>query len=397
MIVKLIIANLRYKSLSTFLSWILLLFGVAIISLLWTLQRQLQNKFDSELQDIDLVVGAKGSPLQLVLSAVYHVDAPTGNINEEEVNRISHNPMIAWSIPLAYGDNFKGYGIVGTTEKYVANEKGHLAEGRIFREPMEAVIGSNVKASEGLEIGDTFIGTHGQDQHGHQHKGHPYKVVGILQPAGTVADNLILTDIATVRLIHEHHDENDKDDDEEMRVRNEITAVLIKFRSPMGMMTFPRTVNQTTSMQAAVPSLEINRLMGLMGIGIDTLQYIALAIMVMAGLSVFISLFNRLKERKYELALLRSLGYSRLQLFLIVISEAMLLSVAGFLSGIAVSRLGVFLLNKNATTTFRFHISGISREEVVLFAITLLMGIMASLIPALTIYWLNISKILADE
>ncbi|WPQ62674.1 FtsX-like permease family protein [Chitinophaga sancti] len=397
MIIKLIFANLRYKWLSTLLSWILLLFGVAIISLLWTLQQQLEHKFDNELKNIDLVVGAKGSPLQLVLSAVYHVDAPTGNINEIEAARLTHNPMIEWSIPLAYGDNYKGYSIVGTTLKYIINENGRLANGRIFQEPMEAVIGSNVKASEGLEIGSTFLGTHGQDEHGHQHKGLPYKVVGILKPAGTMADNLILTDIATVRLIHEHHDIDDKDEDEGKQVETEITALLIKFRSPMGMMTFPRTINQTTNMQAAVPTLEINRLMGLIGIGIDTLQYVALAIMMMAGLSVFISLLNRLKERKYELALLRSLGYSRLQLFLIVISEAMLLSFAGFLSGVAVSRLGLILLNYQSNTNFKFYISVISKGEIILLGITLLIGLVASLIPALTIYWLNISKILSDE
>lgn len=382
---KLIIRNILYKPLSTVLSWILLLFGVAIISLLLVIQQQLEQKFKNDLQDVDLVIGAKGSPLQLVLSAIYHVDAPTGNISEKEVNKIIHNPMIRQTIPLAYGDNYKGFTILGTDSTYIKN--AHFAKGRLFHQSMEAVLGSNVAAN--MDIDSTFIGTHGQGVHGHQHKGHYYKVVGILQPTGTVIDNLVITDIATIREIHEHKDD---DDDEQ---EGQITAVLVKFRSPMGLMILPRMINETTNMQAASPVLEINRLMGLMGIGVTTLQYIALAIMIIAGLSVFISLFNRLNERKYEMALLRSLGYSRQRLFMIIMAEGLILSVAGFISGIVVSRIGLILLNNEYHFSLQaFHIL---REEMVLFAVTIGIGIIASIFPALSIFRLNISKTLADD
>ncbi|SFD45598.1 putative ABC transport system permease protein [Chitinophaga sp. CF118] len=393
MTLKLIIRNILYKPLSTVLSWILLLFGVAIISLLLVVQQQLEQKFSNDLQDVDLIIGAKGSPLQLVLSAIYHVDAPTGNISENEVNRIIHNPLIQQSIPLAYGDNFRGYCILGTDSSYI--KKAQFARGKLFHQSMEAVLGSNVAATNNMDVGSTFIGTHGQGIHGHQHKGHYYKVVGILRPTGTVIDNLVITNIATIREIHEHHDDGDVDDHNE----KQITAVLVKFRSPMGLMILPRMINETTNMQAASPVLEINRLVGLMGIGVITLQYIAIAIMIMAGLSVFISLFNRLHERKYEMALLRSLGYSRFRLFSIIMAEGLLLSVVGFISGIVVSRIGLLLLNNYASAEYHFNLQAFSflNGEIVLLVVTLGIGIIASVFPALSVFKLNISKTLADE
>lgn len=400
MTLRLIIRNLLYKPLSTILSWILLLVGVAIISLLLIVQQQLEQKFDKDLQDVDMVIGAKGSPLQLVLSAIYHVDAPTGNVSESEVNRITASPLIEQTIPLAYGDNYKGYTILGTDTSYISKEKATLLKGRLFNKSMEAVVGSNVASAGHLGLDSTFLGIHGQGIHGHQHKGHYYKVVGILQPTGAVIDNLVITNIATIREIHEHHDADDHDDDDdEKKDGAQITAALIKFRSPMGLMVLPRIINETTNMQAAAPVLEINRLVGLMGIGVTTLQYIAVAIIVMAGLSVFISLFNRLNERRYEMALLRSMGYSRSRLFMIIIAEGLLLALVGFISGILLSRLGVLLLGGYASGEYHinFRIIRLLPGEWILAGITIGIGVLAALFPALSVYRLNISKTLADE
>jgi len=404
MIFKLIIRNLLYKPLSTILSLILLLFGVAIISLLLTVQQQLERKFNTDLKDIDLVIGAKGSPLQLVLSAIFHADVPTGNIAEEEVNRIVHNPMIEQAIPLAYGDSYKGFTILGTDSDYVTKYNAVLKKGRLFNQPMEALLGANVAAAAHKDIDSTFFGTHGQSEKGHQHKDHLYKVVGVLQPTGSVIDNLVITNVETVREIHEHHHDEDtgakaNDEDEKENHKKEITAVLIKFRSPMGLMILPQMINETTNMQAASPTLEINRLLNLMGIGILTLQYIAAAIMIMAGLSVFISLFNRLNERRYEMALLRSYGYSRWQLFIIILSEGLILAVTGFICGIIISRLGLWMLNNYSSTEYHVQLQSLhfQPQEMWLLVISICIGLIASLFPAIKVFTLNISKTLANE
>jgi putative ABC transport system permease protein len=150
-------------------------------------------------------------------------------------------------------------------------------------------------------------------------------------------------------------------------------------------------------MQAAVPTLEINRLVNLMGIGISTLQGIALAIMLIAGLSVFVSLYNRLKERKFEHALMRSMGTSRRVIFWLLLSEGLFLSILGFAAGIALCRVGLSLLNNLTAEDFHFQFGyGWVKEEGWLLGITLLIGIFAAIIPAVKAYRLNIAKTLSD-
>lgn len=408
MIVKIIIRNLLFKPSGTILSIILLMFGVGIISLLLNVYDQAQDKFDNDLKDIDLVIGAKGSPLQLVLSAVYHVDAPTGNILRTDAEKIIHDPMVEQAIPLAYGDSYKTFPIVGTDSNYLRLYEAAFKEGRIFTVPLEAVIGSQVAASSGLKPGDTFLGTHGMGAKGHVHKEFQYKVVGILEPSNTVLDNMVVTDVATVWKIHHHHHSPEEEKEEAAaggreedttKPEDELTAVLLKFRSPIALLTIPRIINETTNMQAASPALEINRLFNLLGIGITTMEWVAMAIMVLSGLSVFISLYSRLQERKYELALARSMGSSRLRLFGIIVTEGLFLSLAGFLAGIIMSRIGLFVLGKYAGGNYHmtFYRTMFTKEEGGLFLITLAIGLLASVIPAGKAFRLDISKTLAND
>jgi putative ABC transport system permease protein len=413
MMLKIIYRNLVHKPLNALLSLILLMLSVAIISLLLVAGKQVNEKLDKDLQDIDMVVGAKGSPLQLVLSAIYHVDAPTGNISKAEADKLARNPMIEKAIPMAYGDSYKGYRILGTNADYITLYNAVLKEGKLFEQSMEVVIGAGVAKRTGLAVGDQFNGTHGEDVRGQVHEEVDYRVVGVLETSGTVIDQLLITNVASVWHIHDEahgpekddhteaaHDSEGHDHDEAAptgEVDKQITAMLIKFRSPMAIMMLPRTINEQTSMQAAIPTLEINRLVNLMGIGITTLQGIALAIMLIAGLSVFVSLYNRLKERKFEHALMRSMGTSRGKIFLLLLAEGLLLAVIGFIAGIALCRVGLVMLNRVAATDFRFSFNyNWVPQEWWLFGITLFIGIFAAAIPAVKGYRLNIAKTLSD-
>jgi len=413
MMLKIIYRNLVYKPLNALLSLILLMLSVAIISLLLVAGKQVSEKLDNDLEGIDMVVGAKGSPLQLVLSAVYHVDAPTGNISKAEADKLTKNPLIESAIPLSYGDSYKGYRILGTTPQYLELYKAVLEQGKMYAGTMEVVAGSKVALRLGLKPGDTFLSTHGEDAKGQVHEQTAYKITGVLKPAGAVVDQLLLTSTESIWDIHgESHElktvpphvegeaidhDNHNDHDTVPEAEKQITALLIKFRSPMGIMMLPRMINENSTMQAAIPTLEINRLVNLMGIGISTLQGIALAIMLIAGLSVFVSLYNRLKERKFEHALMRSMGTSRGVIFLLLMAEGLFLALVGFVAGIGLCRIGLSLLNKMAAEDFHFQFGyGWVKEEGWLFGITLLIGIFAAIIPAVKAYRLNIAKTLSD-
>lgn len=404
MLWKIALKNIFHKPLNSILCVSLILFGVSIISLLILVQSQFEQKFEKNLTDIDLVVGAKGSPLQLVLSAVYHIDAPTGNIKLVEAEKIMDHPMIEQAIPLAYGDSYKGFRILGTTFSLIDNHDGEIAEGRLYEETMEATLGASVAVRTELQVGDSFLGTHGEVQEGHSHDEHSYTVVGILKESNSVLDNLILTEIESVWQVHsnkhssDHSSHNDEERIDETEEDKELTALLLKCKSKLAVMSMPRMINQQTNMQAVLPGLEINRLFYMLGIGSSTLKLIALGIMLMAGFSVFFVLYGRLRERRHELALMRTVGFRPKDLFGLLLMEGFLFSFIGYVLGALFSRLGIYFINFRAENDYNFHFKyGFIFEECSLLLITFLVGIIAALLPAWKAMRMNVSATLSES
>lgn len=400
--------SLWSKPLSSALNIMLIAFGTGILTILLLASTQIGEKLDNNAKDIDLVVGAKGSPLQLILSSIYYIDFPTGNIPLKEAQELARSPFVKKAVPLAQGDNYQGIRIVGTDSNFVSIYKLKTSTGKFWKADFEVTIGSTVAINQKLKIGDTFFGAHGLTGSSDVHKTHAYKVVGILAPQGNVTDNLILTNISSVWKMHEdhekeeaaeHHDHKDhRPDQTGHNDEKEITALLIQYRSPMSVVMFPRMVNQSTNLQAASPAMESTRLFSLIGVGVDTLKWFAALIMLIAAISVFVNLYNSLKERSYDLAIMRTLGASRSQLFCIVIFEGILLTLAGTIIGMVLGHLVLQLIG-NYQESSQARLSGfiLLKDEIYLFVAGLAIGIFAAVIPALQAYWSNISKILSKN
>jgi putative ABC transport system permease protein len=377
--------------------------GVGIISLVLLLNNEIEQQLQKNVKGIDMVVGAKGSPLQLILSSVYHIDNPNGNISLKEVEKLQKNPMVKSSIPLSFGDTYNGFRIVGTSYDYPKLYQAKLKEGRLWTKALEVVVGSAAAEINNLKIGDSFHGSHGLIEGGEVHDQFSYEVVGILEPSNSTIDKLILTNTESIWKVHNHDSDthvcNDPDHHHEHEEKEGamITALLVKFKSPVAFIQLPRKVNETTNLQAAVPSFEINRLINLLGFGAQTINMIAIIIMIVSGLSIFISLFNSLKKRRYELALMRVHGASRWQLVKLVLLEGILLSIFGTILGVIISRLSLFAMTFLIDTGFTsIHFKLIS-EELWLFPVSLFIGLLASLIPTIQTYNINIPKTLSNE
>ena len=218
-------AYLRARPLATALNLLLLALGIATITVLLLATAQLEERMGRDARGIDLVAGAKGSPMQLVLSSVFHLDAPTGNIALDDALALSRHPAVKKAIPLALGDSFQGHRIVGTNHAYPAHYGARIASGRLWSAPMEAVLGSEVAAGARLAVGATFTGAHGLAAGGDGHDEEPFKVVGVLAPTGSVLDRLVLTSVESVWEIHEHGGKPSP--------RREITALLIQYATPL--------------------------------------------------------------------------------------------------------------------------------------------------------------------
>jgi putative ABC transport system permease protein len=403
MMIKLAWNNLRSKSLNTFLCWMALSVSIGMISMLLIVEYNFEKNYLRNIEGIDMVLGAKGSPLQLILSAVYHIDHPTGNISYEEAEKWVKHPHIEKAISLAYGDSYEGISIVGSSEELMNHYQVNIETGKVFSENFQVVAGAKVAQKLKMKPGDSFFSTHGNDSNGEKHTHQAYTVTGILAASGTVLDNLIVSNLESVWNIHDHAHHEHHDDEEEHEYAHhsikEITAVLIKFKNPMGQVQMPRMINEQTSMMAAVPAIEINRLFSLFGVGINVLQQIGTGVMLLATFIVFVTLYNSLKERKYELALMRSVGITREKILLSVIAESMFLIVAGLITGLLTSRLLLLSITDNVAASYQMEwnqLWWLVDGEHWLVVTVLLLGLLAALIPAIKVWTINISKTLAN-
>ncbi|MGC1301640.1 MAG: ABC transporter permease, partial [Caulobacteraceae bacterium] len=343
-VLKLVSAFVRRKPLTWSFHALSLVLGVAVLTAVLALDAGLSNRFQRDLADIDLVIGAKGSPLQLIMSSVFQIDQPTGNIPLETAEAISANRMVRRAIPLSLGDNVAGFRIVGTNPQYGAIYDARLASGRWWSRPMEAVIGAEAERRLRLSPGDVFVGDHGLAPGGETHKDSPYRVVGVLAPTGAVIDRLVLTDTASVWKVHEHENAEhaealasghplDPHDVDHSPGGRQITALLVSYRSAMGALMLPRYVSAQPNLQAASPALETAHLSSLLGTGAEVLRSFGVGLLALSALGFFTALFSAVSQRRGELALLRALGARPSLLFLLVALEGLALGLIGGVLG----------------------------------------------------------------
>lgn len=393
------VRNVLAKPINLTINLLLLVLSISLVTFVLQLSAQINGQLNKNIAPLDMVVGAKGSPLQLVLSSVLHIDAPTGNIKLQEAEQIIKHPFVGSAIPVSYGDNYKGYRVLGTELDYFDSYQAELAEGRFFTQPFEVVAGSMVAKKLNLKLGDIFVSSHGLVAVGGElHNDKPFTVVGILEPTGTVVDKLLVANLESVWEAHDHEEEDHHEEDHHQEDL-EITSLLVKFKSPLGLVQLPRFVNENTNMQAALPRYEIQRLSGLLGTGVKTINSIAFGILLVSGLSILLSLAKTIRERRQELALLRTYGLGTKKLLYVILVEGMFLAVFGFLLGWLLGRLSLFLASGYIESSYGYalEINGPQWIDFQLFGATLFIALIAIFLASTPIFRLNISKTLVDD
>ncbi len=455
-LIRLSLSKLTANPGGSILSILLFAFGITIILLLVQVEKTAREGFVKNLGGFDLVAGAKGSPMHLILSTVFHADAPTGNIPLAEAERLMTNPMVEKAIPIALGDNHRGFRIVGTTTDYAKAYQAELAKGEWFSKAFEVALGHDVARATGMGLGDVFTSVHGFYLSGHAHDDQ-YVVKAVMRKTGTVIDRLILTPVESVWLAHGHHHDDDcghdhhddcdhdhhhhddcdhdhhhdhihdQENEEIARIQSlidagedisademafysrfhnqlavvadggrEITALLVKYRNPLGAVQLPRLINEQTGMQAAVPALELNRLMRLLGVGTDLLRLLAWLIILVSGVNIFLHLINILGSSIYEIALIRALGGSRFKVFSLLVVQGLSIAFLGWLVGLILSRiLWLFVPAIGGFQPDALWLPGIQEAMLLLYSLGL--GIAASIIPAAKAYMTEVHHTLARK
>ena len=475
--ISLAIAYLRDRPLTTALNVLLLAIAVAMLVLLLQFASQANDRLSRDAREVDLVVGAKGSPLQLILSSVFHVDQPTGNIPLSSLDLLRRDPAVARAVPLALGDNFDGYRIVGTDETMLDLYQATLSNGRFFDESLEVVLGAEVASHTGAALGQRFVGSHGLgvDETGeHGHESTPFTTVGILKPTGTVVDRLILTSVESVWDVHgighdhdhdhgegeharehdehaheegadhahdhgdthdhAHHDDHDHGEDhghdhgdEDAHVHDhsdepvavdppdgqsetrpilqadsnelepELTALLVTYRNASGAVRIPAMIDRQTQLQAAVPATETARLLELLGASLNGMRLFAWLLAATGGLAIFVALLNMARSREGDLALLRVMGASRMQVFSTVILEGVITAAMGAALGWVGAHMLILAARAVSPTLSGLGLQAwhILPSEAGLLLAVVAIGALAALIPAIRVYRIDPAPILA--
>lgn len=392
----LVVAQLRRRPLQTVLGVALLALGIATLVFVVLAQSQLTRQLERDARNIDLVVGAKGSPLQLVLAAVYQVDVPTGNVPLATVDLLRRNRLVSQAIPLAMGDSYRGFRMVGTEPAFLELHEAALASGRMWSAPMQAVIGWDVARETGLAPGAEFFGTHGIAEGGAVHEDARYRVVGVLARTESVVDRLVLTDKASVWQVHE----GDAADEVERRIleaEREVTAILVRYASPMGAAIVPRQINAESRLQAASPANEIARLFAVVGVGIETMRGFAWILIGSSLLALFVTLFNALEERRYDIAIMRLVGASGARVAWLLLLEAWLLAAVALALGLALGVAAVAVVDSWLAEARAFSLSAtaIGPAMGLVVMVALAVATLAAVLPAGRAARMDVSRVLA--
>jgi putative ABC transport system permease protein len=352
---------------------------------------------------VDLVVGPKGSALDLVLCCTLHVTEARGLISTKTAMQALANPAVRVAAPIALGDNVEGWRIMGTTPAILDVYHASIASGGKWTDKLQAVLGASAARALNLKVGDSFVGAHGLAAGGELHDKFPYKVVGILAPTGSVIDRLVLTDIETVHYVHVEQAKAEMaergstdEDDNTASLPDAATAVLAVYRLPTAAIAMPRQIDATETLSAASPSFEIARLLSYARPLTAAVTSLGVLLVVIAAIGAAVGLMATMNARTRDLALLRALGASRAKLAIVAFAEAAMIAGAALLLGAALSfgllALGRDLVAEQTGLLLQPQI-GIDQIALVIGG-TILVTIVAAAFPAMRAAHTQIEELL---
>lgn len=430
-------SELHHRPWQTLLLTLLIALAIASSVFIAALSFGMHYGLTKATEPFQQIVGAKGSANQLVLNTVYLKDRPIGNISGDLYQDVKNNPLVKQAIPLAFGDNWRGFRIVGTENTifdYRVKPQSEpwlkVAEGRRFNAPFEAVIGDGAAKLLGAKIGDTFQSIHGATAHGHVHKDQTYTIVGILAPVEGPYDHAVLTDIRSVWLAHEDHHDHEHEaaaaheethehehehghaadaheeahehehehppvaaagkpaaqavnDGEHAAAAGQVTAVLIQPQGYGQALKLAMEFQGRNDAQLVFPAQVIIQLFSLMGQGEKMWWYIGAFFIAAALLVVLSTLYLSGLQRLPERAILRVLGAKRSELLTVTLWQNGLIMVLGGILGYVLGYAGYLGVRSLMATNTAIALPLTFLKEPLLIALgTMAIGLLASLIPA---------------
>jgi len=385
--------SMKGRKLATSFTVLAIMIGVMLFYTILFISESIENGIKKQTATYDLIVGAKGSPTQLALNSILYIDAPTGNISYELYEQLQEDDRVLKVVPLALGDSFYGQPIIGTSLDYFLPfreglpERYRLAEGEWFKELGEVVLGDFVAKHSKLQLGDTFVGTHGLEEDGHAHDQLVYRVVGILEATGGPDDKGIFTPYESVWAVHdkkswsetiaskhkkEHETESGHHDEEA-----ELTALLIKPEQLGFVPALKEELDVVEGVQAVYPVKVFRQLLETFKYGTQIALLLVSIASILALLLIVFAMISSISQRKQEMNILKAIGVLRSKIMASLFIEVSLLSIVGIVAGVVLSLLLFSLLSSYSLTYLGLVLTNVEWNlSYFLYAVYLFIGIM---------------------
>jgi putative ABC transport system permease protein len=370
---------------------------------------QVRTAFVQAISGTDLVVGARGSQIQIVLYAVFHLGGATNNIGWDSAQKLAARPEVAWTIPLSMGDSHAGYPVVATDGtfferfRYRRDQALKLAKGRAFGDVFEVVLGSEVAAKLGYDLGQSLALRHGLGQVGPDHADKPFEVVGVLAPTGSPVDRSLYINLASMEAIHIDWRggapiRGFSISAERARNMNltpkSVTAVLVGLKNRRDVFALQREIQSAPgeALSAVMPGVALDQLWRLLGSGEKVLWLVSVLVTATGLMGLISSVLAGLGERRRELAILRSVGARPFDILTLLALESLALTLAGVLIGLAVLAILVAALGPAISGSYglAIELSAPTAREALLSLAIVAAGFLAGLVPAVRAYFLSL-------
>jgi putative ABC transport system permease protein len=404
------------------LVWVVVSLALAT-ALLWTLERlrhDIRHSFSQSVSGVDLIVGARSSPVQLMLFSVFHIGSVPQSMRMESVHKLAQHRSVSWVVPLSLGDSHRGFPVLGTTPAYFQHfaygdkQPLVLQQGAVFADTLdglyEAVIGAEVARKMGYGLGQRITLGHGLHDHDHQgeqadeHADKPFKVVGILAPTGTPVDRSVQVSLKALEAIHLDWvagtpmpgGQIPADQARKFNLEpEEVTAALVGLKSRAAVFNVQRFVNfyEEEALIGVMPGVALGELWSVLGLGENALLAISALVALVSVVSLMAVVLAGLNERRRELAVLRAVGAAPRHVLGLLTLEGVWVTCAGVALGVLLAHAGMALATPwlQQSLGIRLQMAAPLPTQLALAGAVLLAGLLASLGPAWRAYRLSLA------
>ncbi|MBY8976751.1 ABC transporter permease [Rhodobacteraceae bacterium NNCM2] len=406
---------LRLAIASLFARWItvgLTIFAIALSVSLFLGVEKVRNgaraSFADTISNTDLIVGARSGSVQLLLYSVFRIGNATNNITWETYQDIADRPEVAWMVPISLGDSHKGFRVMGTTEEYFDRYKFRggqslaLAEGERFDDLFDTVLGADVAAELGYQIGDPIVVSHGLASFT-DHADKPFRVSGILEKTGTPVDRTVLVSLEAIEAIHVDWSGGGRSgrriSAEEVRqmelTPKAVTAAMLGVKSRLKVFTLQRAINdyEEEPLLAILPGVALQELWEIVGVAETALVGVSAMVVATALLGMAAMIFASLNERRREMAIFRASGAGPGVIASMLMIEAVLLTAAGAVAGVVLLYCGLWIARPYIDAAYGLYlpITGLTQREIMVLVAVLAASAIVSLVPAIRAYKISIA------